>query len=93
VRQCDAHGGRETPVEHGARLAVDCPHGAGQIAHRHRIYRCSSDSAPNHRCGASIVDADKVETWVWAIVMDRLDHPEVLAAEKERQQEEGPDPC
>src|SRR5258706_8764696 len=56
-----------------------------------RVYRCASQAAPNVPCGARIVNAEKIEAWAWAKVLDALDHPEVLAAERERQQQEGPD--
>jgi hypothetical protein len=65
---------------------------AGPGSPKRRVYRCSSQAAPHVSCGGRIVNAEKVEGWAWAKVLDALEHPEVLAAERERQQQEGPDP-
>lgn len=66
--------------------------GAGPDAPKRRVYRCASQNPPRTPCGAHIVHAEKVEEWAWAKVLYTLEHPVVLAAERERQQQEGPDP-
>jgi site-specific DNA recombinase len=63
-----------------------------------REYRCSSYHSPQGACGAHRVPAsgssaaENVEDWVWAHIREVYDHPEVIAAELERERAQGPDP-
>jgi site-specific DNA recombinase len=60
--------------------------------HRTRIYRCSSRDKACGACGGKRTPADDVEAWVWERVVEVLQHPEIIAAELERRNAEGPDP-
>lgn len=55
-------------------------------------YRCSSHRAPNTPCAGKVVPADAIDAWVWDEVTKRIRHPELIAAEARRRQQEGVDP-
>jgi site-specific DNA recombinase len=57
-----------------------------------RQYRCSAYRAPQGACGAHRVPADALEAWVWAHIEQVYAHPELIAAELDREQAAGPDP-
>jgi site-specific DNA recombinase len=59
--------------------------------HGKRIYRCSSRYSLSGSCGASRVPADEVEADVWAQITAFLGDEAVIAAEVQRQHEQGPD--
>jgi Recombinase zinc beta ribbon domain len=66
--------------------------GSNKEAPKVRTYRCGSFSRVSGWCGALPVNAEKLEQWAWERVMQVLRHPEVIAAELERERAEGPDP-
>jgi site-specific DNA recombinase len=62
------------------------PEKRGRIA-----YRCSSRETPGGPCGAKRVPGTALEQWVWEQVCFLLRNPSIIAAELERQRQEGPD--
>jgi len=57
-----------------------------------RTYRCSSRETPAGACGGQRVPAQDVEAWVWEQLAAILRDPSIIAAELQRQRDEGPDP-
>ena len=55
--------------------------------HGRRTYRCSSRETVHGPCGASRVNADRIEGWAWSHVEDILQSPSTIAAEIERRRE------
>jgi site-specific DNA recombinase len=55
------------------------------------IYRCSSRETPSGPCGSRRVPAADLEQWTWEQVCHLLRNPSLIAAELERQRQEGPD--
>ena len=55
------------------------------------IYRCTSRETPSGPCGSKRVPAAALEQWTWEQVCILLRNPSFIAAELERQRQEGPD--
>jgi len=55
------------------------------------IYRCASRETPSGPCGSKRVPAADLEQWTWEQVCILLRNPSLIAAELERQRQEGPD--
>jgi len=55
------------------------------------VYRCGSRDMARGACGGKRVPGDKLEAWAWEQVEAVLNRPEIVAAEVERQRQEGPD--
>jgi hypothetical protein len=55
------------------------------------IYRCASRETPSGPCGSKRVPAAALEQWTWEQVCILLRNPSLIAAELERQRQEGPD--
>ncbi len=55
------------------------------------VYRCGSRDMARGACGGKRVPGEKLEAWVWEQVEAVLRNPAIVAAEVERQRQEGPD--
>ncbi len=77
--------GRVTCAVCGLPMRASAEHGG------YGTYRCSAREKPSGPCGGKRVPAAAVETWVWEQIAAVLRDPSLIAAELQRQREEGPD--